>query len=138
MKTDRVTRVLTYYDPRAAFTVGAVWGKTAIQPDITTDATQFSEGSIVVKAVMTSASGDDWPVIEGAAPWPVYFAAEKAANSTPQPLLTTIHLFQFDIIVKDTAAAPGASQTQRGNLCGRHRKHDSLSHSEVITRSSSM
>lgn len=97
------TYVLTYYDARAAYTVGRVWGKTAIKPTITTASTQAPEGAVIVKAAFIDATGTDWPVMAGAATWPLYAPINDA--KTP-PSVTPASFMQFDIIVKDTQSSP--------------------------------
>lgn len=115
------THVLTYYDARAAASLGAVWGSTelsAMAPNVTTSNTQFTEGSIIVKAA-AFASVDPtmptgwWPVLNGAQQWKLYLRPEppdpktqpkppKPANPQVQPA----YVMQFDIIVKDSQSSP--------------------------------
>lgn len=102
------TYVLTFYDKRAGNVLYNIWGKTAIQPTITTSATQFAENAVVVKAAFSTANADVWPVMQGALHWSVYIStnATKHPQPSPTPQMDQVSLFQFDIIVKDTKSAP--------------------------------
>jgi hypothetical protein len=97
------TYVLTYYDARAAYAVGQVWGKTAMAPKIETALAQIPEGGVIVKAALVDATAQDWPVMEGAANWPLYAPIN---NCKQKPSVTTTSFMQFDIIVKDTKSSP--------------------------------
>ncbi len=103
------THVLTYYDERAAYTLHKVWGDTATNPTTTTDSFQFPEGSVVVKAAVfvsdnPAVQQDWWPATKGAAAWPIYTAIPEQSPGKPEVL--TSYVMQFDIIVKDSIAAP--------------------------------
>lgn len=103
------THVLTYYDERAAYTLFKVWKATAANPDVTTENFQFPEGSVIVKvAVFVSddpaVQGNWWPVTDGAAIWPIYTDI-PAQTGAPHAMLNS-YVMQFDIIVKDSIAAP--------------------------------
>jgi hypothetical protein len=117
------TYVLTYYNNTAAITLNKIWGKTAQNPNITTTATQFAEGSIIVKASFITADGNDWKPMKGALVWPTYISTNATLypnldgngggdpNASPpvlpvQPALTNLSFMQFDIIVKDSKSAP--------------------------------
>jgi hypothetical protein len=97
------TYVLTYYDERAAYAVGQVWGKTAMTPKIETALAQIPEGGVIVKAALVDATAKDWPVMKGAANWPLYAPIN---NGTQVPSVTTTSFMQFDIIVKDAKSSP--------------------------------
>jgi hypothetical protein len=105
------THVLTYYDERAAYALYKVWGETATNPAVSTANFQFPEGSVIVKAAIF-ASDDPaiqqnwWPVTNGAAAWPIYFSIPEQANPSNPPIVQTGYVMQFDIIVKDSIAAP--------------------------------
>ena len=105
LKVDMTTYVLTYYDDVAAYALGQVWGKTAMKPTLTNTSGQFPEGSIVVKAALTSALAQDWPVMEGATTWPLYVVPPNGPQTAP-PQVMNASVMQFDIIVKDTKTAP--------------------------------
>jgi hypothetical protein len=105
LKVDMTTYVLTYYDGLAAYTLGQVWGKTAMNPTITTSSGQFPEGAIVVKVATTSALAQDWPAMEGASLWPVYVTPPNGDPTAPPQVMNT-SIMQFDIIVKDSKTAP--------------------------------
>lgn len=117
------TYVLTYYNNTAAVTLNKIWGKSALNPNITLSATQFAEGSIIVKASLITADGSVWKPMQGALTWPTYIStnATKYPNldgngggdpgATPPispvpPAMTGLSLMQFDIIVKDSKSAP--------------------------------
>ena len=99
LKASMDTHVLVYYDAVAATSLSKVWGKSGKKPDLQNGAAQFLDGAIIVKPAFTTAGGNDWPPIAGAFPWEIWVANDP-------PSLTTVYLFQFDIIVKDTQSAP--------------------------------
>jgi hypothetical protein len=105
LKVPMTTYVLTYYDEVAAYTLGQVWGKTALNPTITQTSGQFPEGAIVVKVATTSALAQDWPAMEGASLWPLYVTPPNGPQGAPPQVMNT-SIMQFDIIVKDTKTAP--------------------------------
>ncbi|GMU05727.1 hypothetical protein [Corallococcus caeni] len=105
LKVDMTTYVLTYYDKVAAYALGQVWGKTAMNPTLTNTSAQFPEGSIVIKVALTSALAKDWPVMQGATLWPVYVPPPNGPSNAP-PQVMNASVMQFDIIVKDTQTAP--------------------------------
>jgi hypothetical protein len=102
------TYVLTYYDTTAAQTLNKIWGTTAMLPSVTTQNTQFAEGSIIIKAAFITAGPTVWPVMKGALQWPLYIEvnATRSPTPSPTPILTQTYLMQFDIIVKDSVSAP--------------------------------
>jgi len=121
---DLTTYVYVLYDKRAATTLGNIWGydkKSAMSPTITKESTQYAEGSVIVKYAFVTSCGSDWKPMEKAAVWQIYAPVNtnngsatlqskcknngsKGSNSTP--VLTNIYLMQFDLIVKDSNAAP--------------------------------
>lgn len=105
LKKEITTYVLTFYDPRAAYTVGKVWGTDAINPNIITDNTQFAEGAVIVKLAFVSVTAADWPVLQGTAEWPLYVPIPTKAHPA-KPAVTNCSFMQFDIIVKDTKSSP--------------------------------
>jgi hypothetical protein len=122
---DLTTYVFTLYDQRAAKTLGDIWGTDlarALKPVFARNTTQFAEGSVIVKFSLVSSCGGDWAPMTGAAVWQI-FAPLNTSNGSghnPQskcksngsngnsstPVLTNVYLMQFDIIVKDSVAAP--------------------------------
>ena len=84
----------------------------ASHPDV--GAASFPEGSLVVKAGGVAATPDDWSVVDGAAVWRVYRPPlseiiDHRLNGSTAPYtlqVTDLRVMQFDIIVKDTDAAP--------------------------------
>jgi len=109
LKANFDTRVLTYYDERAAYTLFKVWGSGAANPAISTGNFQFAEGSVIVKAAVflsddPAVQKDWWPVTSGAADWPIYTAIPEQAPRTAA--VEHGYVMQFDIIVKDSVASP--------------------------------
>jgi hypothetical protein len=105
LKKTFTTYVLTFYDDRAARTLNRVWSTSAMTPSLTNSSAQFDEGAIIVKAAFIDITGDDWPVMKGAAEWPLYVPIPT--KSAPQtPAITKSAFMQFDIIVKDSQSAP--------------------------------
>lgn len=125
-KLDLTTYVLTLYDNTAAATLGNIWGTTleqAYAPNITNPGAQYAEGSVIVKFAFVTPCGADWSPMEGTAMLPIYAPLNASngsgnnpdksqcsnngsAGSVSEPSLTNIYLMQFDIIVKDSEAAP--------------------------------
>ncbi len=105
------THVLTYYDERAAYSLYKVWKADAMNPEIKTENFQFDEGSVIVKAAIfisddPTQQSDWWPgVTQGAAQWPLYVAVPESSQNATTAVLNG-YVIQFDIIVKDSVAAP--------------------------------
>jgi hypothetical protein len=105
--------VLTYYDARAAYTLAKVWGASAMKPEVQTDATQFAEGSIIVKAAVFASVDPKqrlgwWDAMRGAQVWNLYLPVPPPPQGQP-PLPSQLwpgYVAQFDIIVKDSKSAP--------------------------------
>jgi len=104
LKAPMTTHVLVYYDTRAAYSLGQVWGETAMDPVPGLDAgkAQMLEGSLVVKPALTTADGSIWPPMEGAVTWPLWASPDGTAPVS----LFDASFFQFDIVVKDSISAP--------------------------------
>jgi hypothetical protein len=106
------THVLTYYDARAAHSLYKVWGATARAPDLQTANFQFDEGSVIVKAAVFASTDlqqptDWWDALKGAQIWQLYLDPTDPTNPQPTaPRVWPSYVAQFDIIVKDTKAAP--------------------------------
>ncbi len=96
--------VAVYYDEVAAYTLNRIWQQpNPYQPQLKN--TQFQEGAIIVKLALTTASGADWPVMQGSARSRVF--VPPFDPSKPQiPILTDVYVLQFDLIVKDSKTAP--------------------------------
>lgn len=101
LTVDITTYVLPYYDEISGFTVGEVW-RNVYKPDIETGIAQFKEGAVIVKLALQTASPEQWPVMEGAASWPLFIDPDDTGTYA----VTNTYLFQLDIIVKDSIAAP--------------------------------
>jgi hypothetical protein len=123
---DLTTYVLTLYNKRAAKTLGDIWGTTkerAFAPVFTPASTQYAEGSVIVKFAFVTPCGADWAPMENTLSWPTYNTLNESngsgnnpskskcknngsAGSTTQPSMTDVYMMQFDMIVKDSIAAP--------------------------------
>ncbi|HEX6376660.1 MAG TPA: hypothetical protein VFZ91_13180 [Allosphingosinicella sp.] len=106
------TYVLTFYDQRAANTLYNVWGTSAMNPALTATSGQFATGAVIVKAAFTTANADVWPPMAGALQWQLYASTNATLfpdtpNYEGPTQLMNASFFQFDIIVKDPASAPG-------------------------------
>ncbi|MGZ8184277.1 MAG: hypothetical protein ACXWT1_20220 [Methylobacter sp.] len=102
-----------YYNDVAAYTLHRVWqkcrqGQNPCPPTLDENAAQFSEGSLVVKSAGVNASGEQWPVMQGAAKWQIYRPPFDLHGTVPgkPPVVSDIYVGIFDIIVKDSVAAP--------------------------------
>jgi hypothetical protein len=100
------TYVLTYFDKTAAQTLGRIWGASALRPRITPGATQYAEGSIIVKAAFVTTGPDYWPPMTGTQVWPAYITTNATTGQNDKPTVTNTYLMQLDIIVKDSKSAP--------------------------------
>jgi hypothetical protein len=107
LKGDMTTHVLVYYDKVAAASLQRVWGAAAKNPIPGIDAggAQFPEGSVIVKPAFTTADENLWSPMQGAYPWRIY-APPGDGSGSKNPVMQSVNLFQFDIIVKDSASAP--------------------------------
>ncbi len=124
-KLDLTTYVFTLYDKRAAKTLGNIWGQDkhqAMNPVLTKDSTQYAEGSVIVKFAFVTSCGSDWQAMTDTAVWQIFAplnvsngsghsqaskCSQNGANgNSTTPVLTNIYMMQFDIIVKDSIAAP--------------------------------
>ncbi|MGY6274917.1 hypothetical protein [Methylomonas sp. MgM2] len=102
-----------YYNDVAAYALHRVWQKCSKEtrqcpPTLSDNAAQFDDGSLVVKSAGVNASGEQWPVMQGAAKWQIYrppFDLEGTVPGKP-PVVSDIYVGIFDIIVKDSVAAP--------------------------------
>ncbi len=113
LKTDTQNHTIIYYDGMAASTLGDIW-KDVRNPAV--PAAFYREGSLVVKAGGVAATPEKWPETDGAALWRVYRppVEEVIWNRTHgpsdqkpwTPIVQTLRVMQFDIIVKDSEAAP--------------------------------
>jgi hypothetical protein len=104
------TYAVTYYDERSAYSLYKVWKADAMNPEIKTENFQFDEGSVIVKAAIFVSDDPKvqtnwWPVTQGAAQWPLYIGIPESAKSAPTAVIDG-YVMQFDIIVKDSIAAP--------------------------------
>lgn len=115
LRTKFDTHVVTYYNPRAAYTVGKFWNESAMKPTLTTAAAQFPEGSIVVKAAVFASTDRKqllgwWTAMEGAQVWKMYLTPKgKDKNKdckTPSSYVWPGYVAQLDIIIKDSQLAP--------------------------------
>ncbi len=111
-QVDLTTFVFTLYDRTSAVTLNNIWGtdlKNAEQPNLSSaEAAQFAEGSVIIKYAFVTADGEQWPDMDGAATWTIYTDVDPATGAPTgnQPQMMDLSLMQFDIIVKDSKAAP--------------------------------
>ena len=104
------THVLIYYDELAGYGLNELWGSSGDPGEsLGEGAGQFPEGSIIVKPAFTTAGGDAWEPMTGAYPWE-FFGWKLSGPDSKDPdkprAIFDAYLFQFDIIVKDSIAAP--------------------------------
>lgn len=102
-----------YYNQTAAYALGRVWQAcnpvtSSCSPSLMAGEAQFPEGSVIIKAAAATATPEEWPVLEGAAAWQIYrrpFNQQGTLHDQP-PVVTDVRIAIFDIIVKDSVAAP--------------------------------
>jgi hypothetical protein len=100
---------LVYYNDVAALTLQELWksqDSTGFSPKYTTAAAQFPQSAVIIKAAGTTASAEEWEVLEGAGTFNIYREMAFGPNKGKGPVLQELTWIQFDIIVKDTVAAP--------------------------------
>jgi hypothetical protein len=110
LKKEMTTQVVTLYDPMGAYMLGQIWGEDAKKPDLSGTRAQYPEGAITIKAAFTTALKDDWSPMEGATTWtltarPPDVNPLKDKEKKPGKNFD-VAFFQFDIIIKDSKAAP--------------------------------
>lgn len=113
LKRDTQNHTIIYYDAMAGSTLGDIW-KDVAKPNLA--AAFYREGSLVVKAGGVAATPEQWPETDGAAMWRVYrppidqviWNRTHGPNEQKPwtPVVQDLRVMQFDIIVKDTEAAP--------------------------------
>lgn len=108
------TFCLSFYDSRAAVTLSNFWGGDALKPAVNTPgASQFAEGSLVLKLAFSSVNAtptginpmNRWPVLAGAAQWNIVYT-ENSTEPELKGKIGPVSFFQFDIVVKDSKASP--------------------------------
>ena len=100
---------LVYYNDVASLTLSKLWksnDKSGFYPEYTTEAAQFKQNAIIIKAAGTTATGKKWEVMEGASTFPIYRKMAYGPMKDKGPVLQELAWIQFDIIIKDTIAAP--------------------------------
>ncbi|WP_274627832.1 hypothetical protein [Arvimicrobium flavum] len=110
LTVDMQNHTVIYYDALSATMLDKLWADP-FQPD--RSAVSFPEGGMVVKAAAVTPTPDQWPVVEGSSIWNVYRpTVAELQNPSYNPFtngkatVVPLRVLQFDIIVKDTTAAP--------------------------------
>ncbi|MBV7531629.1 hypothetical protein [Chitinophaga sp. sic0106] len=98
--------VLTLYDSLAAYTVGKIWGQTGDSYNLSNNAAQFQEGSVIVKLAFSNINYPQWPVMDSAQTFYVYGNVPTKADTAKGYQLRQVSFFQMDVIVKDSKSSP--------------------------------
>lgn len=101
--------VTVYYNNVAAYTLYKLWKEkdsTGYYPQYDTDAAQFHQNAIIIKAAATDVTPEQWPVLKGTTQLPVYRPIVYGEKKTEKNTVQNLNWIQFDIIIKDTIAAP--------------------------------
>lgn len=120
--------VLVLYDPLAAFTIGEIFDKNGNVPlkidsayfkstnsihnsisiDLNKDKGQFKEGSVIVKFAFSELNGNEWDDMKDAPLFTIYnqLDADPKDKNRNKYDYKKVSLFQIDIVVKDSKAAP--------------------------------
>lgn len=109
LKEPFTTYVYVLYDKVAGTSLENVWGASdGIFPSFANNAAQFPEGSIIVKAALSTAMEDEWEPMTGALSWDIYTEPFdcKSGQQEKKAKVFPVNFFQFDIIVKDSIAEP--------------------------------
>lgn len=113
LTVDIRNHAVIYYNDTAAYALGRVFrdcNRTtgSCVPQVSNGEAQFEEGAIVIKSAGVTATPEQWPVLEGAAKWQIY-RKPFDLNGTivdGKRKVTDLRVGIFDIIVKDSVAAP--------------------------------
>jgi hypothetical protein len=100
------TYTVTYYNRTGAQTLGKIWNRSALAPNLDPSATQYADGSITVKLAFTTADPNVWPAMDGALAWHAMVSTNATTGQFDQPALQKLRLLQVDVVVKDTQSAP--------------------------------
>jgi len=100
-----------YYDRLSATMLKRLWANP-YRPNL--GVVDFPEGAMVIKAGAVTPTPEQWPVVAGSTQWHVwrpsaqaaYEASRQPGAPVPPPQLVPLRVLQFDIIVKDSVAAP--------------------------------
>jgi hypothetical protein len=110
LTVDMQNFTLIYYDRTAATMLARLWADP-FRPDVT--GAQFPEGAMVVKVGAVTPTPAEWPVVDGASVWNVYWPKLDPAKGhcvydakTNPPVVQQVRVLQFDVIVKDSVASP--------------------------------
>lgn len=106
LKEDEAGYALVLYDSTAAYTVGQIWGKTGQKVNLLNDATQFKEGSVIVKLAFSNVNGPDWAPMDGAQTFHVFDTIPTRADPRTGYQMRKVSFFQMDVIVKDSLTSP--------------------------------
>lgn len=106
LKEDEAGYALVFYDSTAAYTVGQIWGTTGQKINLTNDAAQFKEGSVIVKLAFSNVNYPAWPVMKGTQTFSIYDTIPTTENPRKGYQIRKVSFFQMDIIVKDSKTAP--------------------------------
>ncbi|PZF74128.1 hypothetical protein [Taibaiella soli] len=106
LKEDEAGYAVVLYDPTAAYTVGQIWGKTGQKVNLANDASQFKEGSVIVKLAFSNVNFPQWPVLKDALTFDVYDTIPTKENPKKGYQMRKVSFFQMDIIVKDSKTSP--------------------------------
>lgn len=106
LNEDEQGYALVLYDSTAAYTVGKIWGQTGQAPNLQNNATQFKEGSVIVKFAFSNVNAKGWAPMEGAQTFSIYDTIATKEDPRPGYQVRKVSFFQMDIIVKDSKTAP--------------------------------
>lgn len=106
LKEDEAGYALVYYDSTAAYTLGQIWGTTAQSVNLANNASQFKEGSVVVKLAFSNVNYPQWPVMQGAQTFSIYDTIATTENPATGYQVRKVSFFQMDVVVKDSKTAP--------------------------------
>jgi hypothetical protein len=106
LKEDEAGYVLVLYDSTAAYTLEKIWGKTAENINLLNDATQFAEGSVILKLAFSNINYPQWPVMQGAETFQIYDTFPTSESPKKGFQMRKVSFFQIDVIVKDSKTSP--------------------------------
>lgn len=91
------------YNNRGGYIVGQIWKDIK---NANFNASQYPEGTVVVKLNTTTASLEQVPELKGSVEWQLFITSPIYGPGIVLPELTPVHHMQIDIIVRDSKLSP--------------------------------
>jgi hypothetical protein len=99
-KSSHNTYAISFFDTRAAYTLGKVWRPVLAGQSPAVDGVRFEEGAVCFKLIFTTATPAEVQYLDGAPEWEVYGFRDQLNRRER----TRVRLLQVDIAVRDRRA----------------------------------